>query len=299
MDQFHITRAQAKAVVLSIAPYAPSSIVDAVSEFVKILASYSPPTSRDETLQMCFTISLKFLDECYDGASPRAVFDSIIDSMAQDLLQPFPEYIGVSDLETRRELCKELRFRWSLYENLQKHVAVKKPSLTVNELEDYFIAEDLKKTEPVAEDVELSDECSVLDFIDGQLQFVKADVIEQNDELIRPTTTVVVLSSPTTSRSSSSSSEHLQLDQPIDPADDKQSFDRMSGLKALPPGPSSTSPVLKQRPYSYYRTFYASWVNQLSSGRRVRLLLFAGRRPRWKKLSGYDIALPWRFKCDK
>lgn len=293
----HITRAQAKAVVLSIAPYAPSSIVDAISGYVELLANYAPPTTKDEQLQMCFCITMKFLDECYEGASPRHVFDSIILSMSKDLDQDFPPYAGVTDLATQSELLKELNFRWRLYGNLINHTnSVRKPSISVGYLEEYFtelnspIVSDSQPQLPTEDDVAEVDEVLICD--GDVLRFVPAA------SSAAQSTSISAVSS--TARNTKKAPECTPTNRRI-----IQSVRTISDIDNSSNGSRVINNIrLRNRSLAYYRSFYAEWKNKsgLHDNQSVhipaKLLLFSGRRPKWRRLTGYDVTIPWRHKCN-
>lgn len=288
-----VTRAEVRSVLTTIVPYAPSSIIDAVSGFVEILVNYAPLSPSDDVSAVTFSICMKFLDECYNGASPRDVFMDIIHSMSCDLLQPFPDYNSVYDVDLRRELIKELSFRWCLYENISNHIdyAVK-PQLSVKELEDYFSDLDVcnvsSSSTTTDEDLEVPDSIPDEGFDPSPLSEGPSDCVPQP-----------------VSNDPPKICEVLQPDKQIKfrPFKHATRPAQISKLTEVSNG-AHTNRVPRssrlRRPLSFYRQFYAEWKNKLelrSNGNvPVKLLLFTARRPKWRKLEGYDITIPWRPK---
>lgn len=289
-----VTRAEVRSLLTTIVPYAPSSILDAVSGFVEILVNYAPLSPSDDVAAVTFSISMKFLDECYNGASPRDVFMDVIHSMSRDLLQPFPEYTSVYDVNLRRELIKELSFRWCLYENISNHIdyAVK-PQLSVKDLEDYFSDLDTCNVPSPAsvttdEDPEDPETISDEGFGPSPLSEGPSDCVSQPVSTITPEVRI----GPT-----------VDKQQKFRPFKHSTRPKRVTDLTETSNG-THTSRVPRslraRRPLSFYRQFYAEWKNNLESRSNenvpVKLLLFTARKPKWRKLEGYDITIPWRPK---
>lgn len=287
-----VTRADIVRVLLSIVPYAPSSIIDAVSGYVELLVNYSPLSPDDDATGVVFAISMKFLDECYDGASPRDVFMDIIKSMSNDLEQPFPDYKNVYDAELRRELIKELSFRWCLFTNVSNHISTaRRPDISVQELEDYFVDLDVCDVpSPVPQD----DNSSCTDGVEEE----SVSTVDLPEVCIEDHTNC----DPSEAASPENAPPHVDL-QPtkFEPFKIKV---RPSKISDLTPDSNGTyleaKRFRKRRPLSFYRTFYASWSNGIDAGASGNisspLLLFRGRKPKWRKLNGYDLTIPWRHK---
>lgn len=298
MASEHITLAEVLKIVLSIAPLAPTSIVDAISGYVTLLTNYSPLTPEDDVVSVAFTICMRFLDDCYNGASPRDVFEEIITSMSADLLQPFPDYRSVYDSITRGELIKELSFRWQLYINISHHTQCRRPEMTVSELQDYFQDLDECNISNSSEDTTLPSEDS-------------SEVCQSQEDL----SVNVGLPAPVESEEPSAvtmdpkiiSFEYFPTPSPIQTNAVCDDY-RVSTISHRSNGSHSATIQPHGRPLSEYRVFFASWKNgyrDRSSTRDeirrlspVKLLLFTGRKPKWKRLSNYDITIPWRWKCD-
>lgn len=298
MASEHITLAEVLKIVLSIAPLAPTSIVDAISGYVTLLTNYSPLTPEDDVVSVAFAICMRFLDDCYNGASPRDVFEEIITSMSADLLQPFPDYRSVYDSATRGELVKELSFRWQLYVNISHHTQCRRPEMTVLELQDYFQDLDECNISNSSEDTTLPSEDS-------------SEVYQSQEDL----SVNVGLPTPTESQETPAVTidpkiipfEYIPTPNPVQTnlvCDDYMVSTITSGSN----GSHSATVRPCGRPLSEYRVFFASWKNGFRKDpsteeeiRRlspVKLLLFTGRKPKWKRLSNYDITIPWRWKCD-
>lgn len=289
-----VTRAEVRSVLTTIVPYAPSSILDAVSGFVEILVNYAPLSPSDDVCAVTFSICMKFLDECYNGASPRDVFMDVIHSMSCDLLQPFPEYTSVYDADLRCELIKELSFRWCLYENISNHIdyAVK-PHLSVKDLEDYFSDLDTCNVPSPAsvttdEDLEDLETISNEGFDSSPLSEGPSDCVSQPISTVTPEIRECLA---------------VKQQQKFRPFKHRARPTRIADLTDSSNGahinrvPRS---LRVRRPLSFYRQFYAEWKNnlELRSNRNVpvKLLLFTARKPKWRKLEGYDITIPWRPK---
>lgn len=283
-----VTRAEVRSVLTTIVPYAPSSIIDAVSGFVEILVNYSPLSPSDDVCAVTFSICMKFLDECYNGASPRDVFMDVIHSMSCDLLQPFPIYTDVYDLHLRSELIKELSFRWCLYENISNHIdyAVR-PPLSVHELEEYFSDLDLcnvpSPTLTTSTDEDLEDPETIAD--EG---FDSSPLSEGLSDACLPSPTTVCLSADEDLPPSSKYEKFVPFHHSTRPARVAELTGSSNGAY-LPRVPRS---LRRRLPLSYYRQFYAEWKNILERRSNPEFLLFTARKPKWRKLEGYDITIP-------
>lgn len=289
-----VTRAEVRSVLTTIVPYAPSSIIDAVSGFVEILVNYAPLSPSDDVCAVTFSICMKFLDECYNGASPRDVFMDVIHSMSCDLLQPFPEYTNIYDLDLRSELIKELSFRWCLYNNISNHVDyAARPQMSVQELEDYFSDLDIcnvplsPSTNSTDEDLEDHETVSDEGFDSNPSSKGSEDVATQLPPVLASTD--VSLLPP----------EQIKFE----PFQHTARPARIAEITSSSNGshivrvPRS---IRNRRPLSFYRQFYAEWKNGLRRRSNqdvpVKLLLFTARKPKWRKLEGYDVTIPWRPK---